>query len=126
MRGINRMDTITPMLAEASNSFTGQWFLVAIAALGGLVGVAGLFQMFATSREVVKLEERLDRAEEGRNQVIAEVGEIKGQLIAFNDTFEKFTRIIEATSSSRDETITTFTRALETFARVVDRNGHSR
>jgi uncharacterized DUF497 family protein len=119
------MTHFAPIFAEASNSFTGQWFLVAIAALGGLVGVAGLFQMFATSREVVKLEERLDRAEEGRSQVIAEVGEIKGQLIAFNDTFEKFTRIIEATSSSRDETITTFTRALETFARVVDRNGHS-
>lgn len=119
------MELINPILAEATNNFTGQWLYVALAVIGGLVGIAGLFQMFATSREVTKLEERLDKAEEGRNQVIAEVGEIKGQLIAFNDTFDKFTRIIEATSSSRDETITTFTRALETFARVVDRNGHS-
>lgn len=116
------MMTITPFFAEASNSFTGQWFLIALAAVGGLAGVAGLFQMFATSREVAKLEERLDRAEEGRNTVIAEVGEVKGQLIAFNETFERFTRIIETTSTSRDETLTTFTRALETFAAVVDRN----
>jgi len=122
------MELITPIIAEANNAFAGQWLYVALAVIGGLVGIAGLFQMFATSREVTKLEERLDKAEQGRNQVIAEVGEIKGQLVAFNDTFEKFTRIIESTSSSRDETLTTFTRALETFATVVERGNrnHSR
>jgi hypothetical protein len=127
------MTHLTPIFAEASNSFVGQWFIVAIAAVGSIGGLIGIFMLFATSRELERqitantretdrLEARLQEAEAGRSKVLADMGEIKGQLIAFNAAFAGFIDAIRETSAARDETIKAFTSSLETFANVVDRN----
>ena len=134
------------ILAEASNAFVGEWVYGAAAIIGLLIAVGSYF---ATRREVDDLKEelgslrnelrelldkmdkaetRLDRSNEARisglhnrvNPLEVKVAHADGQMEAFAESFEKFTRIIEATSRQRDDQINAFTRALETFASVLE------
>ena len=132
------------ILAEASNEFMGQWVFVAIAVIGGIGIILGIAAYFATAREVSTVTTSLDELtkalakqnelNEARaleihlriNPLEAKVGELKGQADAFDKSFEKFTRVIEATSRASNETINAFTRSLDTFASVVERSTRER
>jgi len=136
------------MLAEASNAFTGEWIYAAAAIIGLIIAVGSYF---ATRREVDELkkqfsetnkelralldrldasETRLDRSNESRisglhnrlNPLEVKVAHSDGQMEAFAESFEKFTRIIEATSRQRDDQVRAFTDALTTFATVLREN----
>lgn len=127
------------LLAEASNEFVGQWVLVAATVISILVALATIASYFATRSEVNDLKMRMhnldlliekirsDGSQRGKDlhdridPLDSGIGRIQGQLEAFNSSFEKFTRIVEATSRARDEQISAFTRALETFATVITR-----
>lgn len=114
-----------------------------------LLMLVGVIAYFATHRDVERIEKqmavadgdrkqildkldsaetRLDRSNESRmsaihsriNPLEQQVAHNSGQMDAFTDSFEKFTRIIESTSRQRDDQINAFTKALETFARVLD------
>lgn len=136
------------LLAEATNDFTGQWFYVAFAAIGGAVGIVGIISFFATRREVDEIKQRLDkqdsatelmsksiedgyrridRSDEARisgihirlNPLETRAAKMEGQLEAFTMTFEKFTRIIEANGRADREQTSAFIQALNTFATVL-------
>ena len=132
------------MIADASNEFAGQWVYVATAVIGALGIILGIGAYFATSREVQKLsedmadinkmlqrqnevgEERAKELHERVNPLEGTVGRLEGRTEAFEMAFEKFTRIIQSTSTQNNETITAFTRSLDTFARILsDRNHHN-
>ena len=131
-------------LADASNEFTGQWVVVAIAVVGGVGVILAIAAYFATSRELTTVvnsidtltktlaqnnKDNEDRASEihGRLNPLAErIGHVEGRAQAFEMAFEKFTRVIEATSRGSNETIIAFTRSLDTFATVVDRSTRER
>lgn len=124
----------------------GSWVLIAVAVVPGLIAIASYF---ATRREVDKLETRfdvsdhqreelrelitenqirLDRADEARisavhnriNPLEQSVARFDGQVEALMQSFEKHTRVIEATGKANTETVGAFTRTLETFIRVVE------
>lgn len=137
------------MLSEVNHAFTGQWLAVGILVLQGLSLLFGLLGYVATKREVDKMDmrllevekevrdlpgilaqmqQRLDNSDESRTsavhhrlnpleQIVARLG---GQMDGVTNSFEKMTRIIEATSRQRDDQINAFTRALETFASVLE------
>jgi NAD/NADP transhydrogenase beta subunit len=135
---------MTPILADASNEFTGQWVIVAIAVVGAIGIILAIAAYFATSRELSGVvqsidnltgtladqnkinEERASELHARINPLEAEVGRLQGSSEAFDKSFEKFTRIIEATSRGSNETIAAFTRSLDTFANVVERSMRER
>ncbi len=118
------------LLAEASNEFTGQWILVGIAVLGAIGILLAILAYFATRRDVDELSvdirtltttlARQNEINEKRSAVLhdrlnvldVDVGELKGSTRAFENSFEKFTRIIESTSRANQETIKAFTQSL--------------
>lgn len=128
------------MLAEASNQFMGQWIFSGMAILG-TVGVSlAILAYFATRRDVdsisiniVDLTKQLTRQNEINekrvsiihdrlNPLETSVGRLEGSADAFEKSFEKFTRMIESTSRTNNETILAFTRSLDTYANLVDRS----
>lgn len=132
------------LFADASNEFTGQWLMVAIAVIGGIGILLAIAAYFATSREletvtnnISDLNDSIKRLNEVNEQRAAEihnrlnplelkVGTLQGATDSFEKSFEKFTRIIEATSRANNDTITAFTRSLDTFANVVERSMRER
>lgn len=132
------------LLAEASNEFAGQFWYMIAAGVGIIVGLIAVASYFATSREVDKMSKALDdlasqiialnAANESRasdihdrlNPLQVEVGELRGSTESFEKSFEKFTRVIEASSRANNETISAFTRSLDTFASVVERSVRER
>ncbi len=46
------------------------------------------------------------------------IANLQGQMTAFTTSFDKFTRIIEATSRAREDQTAAFIQALNTFAQV--------
>lgn len=46
--------------AQAPDTFTGQWWAVAMVAIGAVVGLFTIIAYFATKRDVETLEKRLD------------------------------------------------------------------
>lgn len=137
------------IVPSAPPEFTGNWVFVSIMVLQAISLLFGLAGYVATRREVdkmdarlLKLEQdalerpermnemanRLDRSDEARisgihnrlNPMEKELARNTGHQEAFTQSFEKFTRIIEATSRQRDDQINAFTRALETFASVLE------
>jgi phage shock protein A len=132
------------ILAEASNEFTGQWVFAGLAILGGIGVILAIIAYFATAREMATVttsiqdltntlskqnqinEERAAEIHGRINPLEAKVGELKGATEAHEKSFEKFTRVIESTSRASNETITAFTRSLDTFASVVERSTRER
>lgn len=138
-------------ISNATNAEIGLWIMIAFGLLQGISILVGLLGYFATKSEVKKMDERitaleldarnrpermaemqrqLDRSSEARisgvhnrlNPMENATAHLEGEMQAFNLGFDKFTRIIEATSHASNDTLTAFTRALDTFANVVDRN----
>jgi len=119
------MELITPIFADASNSFWGQWVIVALGIFGGLGGLAAVASYFATRREFEALDKRVEKVEEtlgGFDQKIAEthieliangekrstsihrrldplienIAAMKGAQEAFGQSFDNYTRAVEA------------------------------
>jgi len=128
------------LLAEATNEFAGQWVFIAIAVVVGIATILGVAAYFATSRELTTVVDAMDTltktiAESNRlneqrakdlhdrlNPIAERVSNNEGKIEAFELSFEKFTRVIEANARASNDTIRAFTQSLETFARVLDQN----
>jgi len=128
------------MLAEATNEFAGQWIFIGMAVLGTIGVALAILAYFATRRDVDTLsdnittltngithlneigEARISSIHDRLNPLETQIGRLQGASDSFEKSFEKFTRIIEANAHARDETISAFTRSLDTFANIVDRS----
>jgi len=128
------------ILAEATNEFAGQWIFLGMAVLGTIGVALAILAYFATRRDVDTLSDnittltsnisRLNEIGEARissihdrlNPLETEIGRLQGASDSFEKSFEKFTRMIEATARANNDTIGAFTRSLDTFANIIDRS----
>lgn len=69
------MELITPMFADATNAFWGQWMIVGLGIIGGLGGLAAIASYFATRRDFEALDKRVTEMADAMEKRITKVDE---------------------------------------------------
>lgn len=74
---------MTTMFAEvgaATNAAFGQWMIIVFAVINGAVGIVGIFSLFATRREMDKIDSRVSKLEETSDTIRNEMRKMKDEL----------------------------------------------
>jgi hypothetical protein len=115
------------MFADASNSEIGLWIVIAFFFINGAASIVGIFQLFATRREVDKLDDRIGELEKNApkdkedliaagerrsfvihnriNPLVENTAAIKAGQEAFTKSFDNFTEVMRANSETQKELI---------------------
>jgi tetrahydromethanopterin S-methyltransferase subunit B len=68
------------MDGAVSNAAVGTWVIILFMVANGAVGIVGIFSLFATRREVDKIDGRVDKLETANGTVREEMRKMKDEL----------------------------------------------